>query len=143
MKNSNENKKNATDVAKAMETNPIDVDGNGPNYDYRECLFFIGGAYSNPERDSTVSLYIQNDRAYLYCFYGNTFTELETVDCDLTFPEGEGLFITVTYEQGVNILEGLGYVKISKDSASFGACIDDIRQRTMVELYREDWKRNT
>lgn len=109
---------------------------------YYEDLFFISEAQDIPENDSIVSLYLQEDTAYLFCFFDSHFTEINTVDEELTLPKGDGLFLTVFYKQAVEILKGIGYSKANTDTVSFGVCIDDVLQRTMINIYRERWKRN-
>lgn len=131
----NEEKNKSMYVTKTMNSN-VDNDD-----DYKQDLFFIGKAYDYPENDALVSLYLQEDNAYLFCFYGGLFNNINTVEDELTSPSSDGLFITVSYKQGVCILNGLGYVKKDSGSVSFGVCLDDIHQRTMVTVYREDWKR--
>lgn len=108
---------------------------------YYEDLFFISEAYDAPEDDSVVILYLQENVACLFCFFDNDFTGINTIDEKLTLPKSDGLFITVSYKRGIDILKGMGYLKVNTESASFGVCIDDIHQRTMVNIYREYWKR--
>ena len=134
MKNLSENKKKTMYVTEVMNSNN--------NEDYNQELFFISETYDKPDNDSTVSLYLQDDIAYLFCFYGSLFNNINTVEDESSLPLSNGLFITVSYKQGIRILNGLGYTKKDSDSASFGVCIDDIHQKTMASVYREEWKRN-
>ena len=134
MTNLNENKKKTMYVTEAMNGNNND--------DYNQELFFISETYDEPDNNSTVSLYLQDDTAYLFCFYGSLFNNINTVEDKSNLPFSNGLFVTVSYKQGISILNGLGYTKKDSDSASFGVCLDDVHQRTLVSVYREEWKRN-
>ncbi len=109
--------------------------------DYNKYYFYLSHGIDEPEKDSIVSVYIQKNYAYIFCFYGNCFNEKNVVAPKAIDSDYNILFFNVTYEAAIVILKDIGFSKIKEDSVDFGVIFEEDLQHNMASIYREYWKR--